>query len=84
MRYQFALRSHQTPDAYDRILTVGGPQDLSPIEAVGIFEETAGAPFARQFVSEAALMAQMEAASDPLAETFAKLHGEHLTLRQLA
>jgi len=73
-----AVRSHLTPDARNRILEVGGPHDLSPLEVVGIFEKVSGTPFERQFVPEAALLAQLESASDPLAEAFAKLQLEYV------
>ena len=73
---EFAVRAHQTPGAHNKTLLVGGPDDLSPLEVVGVFEETTGAPFERQFVPEEALLAQLETAADPLAETFAKLQLE--------
>jgi hypothetical protein len=57
---------------------VGGPQDLSPLEVVSIFEEVSGAPFERQFVPEEALLSQLDSATDPLAETFAKLQLEYV------
>jgi hypothetical protein len=57
---------------------VGGPQDLSPLEVVGIFEKVSGGPFERQFVPEDALLAQLDNASDPLAETFTKLQLEYV------
>jgi uncharacterized protein YbjT (DUF2867 family) len=73
---EFAARAHLTRAARDRILEVGGPQDLSPLEVVGIFEGVAGAPFERQFVPEEALLAQLDQAADPLTETFVKLQLE--------
>jgi uncharacterized protein YbjT (DUF2867 family) len=45
---ELAVRSHLTPGARNQILEVGGPQDLSPLEVVGIFEKAAGAPLERQ------------------------------------
>jgi uncharacterized protein YbjT (DUF2867 family) len=75
---EFAVCSHLTPGAHNRILDVGGPKDLSPLEVVGIFEEVSGAPFERQFVPEEALLAQLDSATDPLAETFAKLQLEYV------
>jgi len=74
---EFALRSHLTPAAYNRILDVGGPQDLSALDVVQIFEQASGAPFDRQFVPEEALLAQLSQANDPLSETFAKLQLEY-------
>ena len=73
---EFAVRSHLTPQARNRTLEVGGPHDLSPLEVVKIFEEVSGAPFERQFVPEEALLAQLDSATDPYAETFAKLQLE--------
>jgi uncharacterized protein YbjT (DUF2867 family) len=75
---ELAVRSHLTPDARNRILDVGGPQDLSPLEVVRIFEKVSGAPFERQFVPEEALLAQLDHASDPLSETFVKLQLEYV------
>src|SRR5205823_14702868 len=64
---EFAVRSHQTPGAANKTLLVGGPEDFGPLEVVAIFERVAGLPFERQFVSEEALLAQLENATDPLA-----------------
>ena len=75
---EVAVRAHLTPDARNRILEVGGAQDLSPLEVVRIFEEVSGAPFERQFVPEEALLAQLDHASDPLSETFVKLQLEYV------
>jgi NADH dehydrogenase len=75
---ELAVRSHLTPDARNRTLDVGGPQDLSPLEVVRIFEKVLGVPFERQFVPEEALLAQLENVSDPLSETFVKLRLEYV------
>jgi uncharacterized protein YbjT (DUF2867 family) len=72
-----AVRSHRIPPARNQILEVGGPQNLSPLQVVEIFEQVSGAPFERQFVPEAALLAQLDNASDPLQETFVKLQLEY-------
>jgi uncharacterized protein YbjT (DUF2867 family) len=74
---EFAVRSHQTSGVRNRILDVGGPQNLSPLEVVEIFEKVSGALFERQFVPEEALLAQLDQATDPLAETFVKLQLEY-------
>jgi uncharacterized protein YbjT (DUF2867 family) len=75
---EFAVRSHLTPGARNRILEVGGPQDLSPLEVVKIFEEVSGESFESQFVPEEALLTQLDRATDPYAETFAKLQLEYV------
>jgi len=64
---EYAVRSHLTPNARNRTLEVGGPQNLSPLDVVQIFERVSAASFERQFVPEGALLAQMNQATDPLA-----------------
>lgn len=74
---EYAVRSHLTPEARNQILDVGGPQDLTPMEVVAIFEKVSGAPFECQFVTEGALLTQLDNTTDPLAESFAKLQLEY-------
>jgi uncharacterized protein YbjT (DUF2867 family) len=75
---KFAVRCAATPGAHGRILEIGGPEDLSPLEVIAIFEQTTGNSFTVQHVPEEALLAQLESASDPLSETFCKLQLEYL------
>jgi uncharacterized protein YbjT (DUF2867 family) len=75
---EFAVRSHLTPGARNQILDVGGPQNLSPLEVVRIFEQVSGVPFERQFIPEEALLTQLDEATDALTETFAKLRLEYV------
>ncbi len=74
---EFAIRSHRTPLARNQHFDIGGPQDLSPLDVVAVFEKGTGEPFEKQFVPEFALLAQLEQANDPLAETFLKLQLEY-------
>ena len=74
---EFAARSHTVSGARNRILEVGGPQDLSPLDVVQIFERVSGSTFERQFVPEEVLVAQMNQTADPLSESFAKLQLEY-------
>jgi uncharacterized protein YbjT (DUF2867 family) len=74
---EFAVRSHLVPGARNRMLEIGGPQDLSPLDVIQRFERMSESPFERQFISEQALRAQMEQAADPLSESFAKLQLEY-------
>lgn len=55
------------------VIRLGGPEALSPLEVVRIFEEARGRPFDIRRVSEEQLRAQKEAATDPLQESFAGL-----------
>ena len=69
----FAVASLDNPAAKNRIIELGGPEALSPLEVVNIFEATKGKKFELQFVPEEALRAQKDAAQDPLSESFAAL-----------
>lgn len=60
------------PDARNAVLELGGPQTLTPKEAVRIFEEVSGAPFQVDHVPEAVLEEQLRAA-DPRARSLAGL-----------
>jgi uncharacterized protein YbjT (DUF2867 family) len=70
---EFAVRSLDAPPDTRETLELGGPDALSPLEVVRVFEQAADAPFAVQHVPEAALHAQHASATDPLARTFAAL-----------
>jgi uncharacterized protein YbjT (DUF2867 family) len=59
--------------ARDAVLELGGPEAMSPLEVVGIFEEISGHSFEKQFISEEDLHARKAAASNPLEQTFAGL-----------
>lgn len=54
-------------------LEIGGPEALSPLEVVGIFESESGRKFEVEHVPEEALRAQLAGASNPLEQTFAGL-----------
>ena len=69
----FAVAALDNPVAANKIIELGGPEALSPIEAVNIFETAKGTKFVLQFVPEEALKAQRDAAQDPLSESFATL-----------
>ncbi len=67
---QFAVASLENPAAQNAKLMIGGPEALSPLEVVHIFEQTGGRPFDLQFVPEGALAAQQAGATDPLEQSF--------------
>jgi uncharacterized protein YbjT (DUF2867 family) len=69
----FAVASLDNPAAKNRIIELGGPESLSPLEVVNIFEATKGTKFELQFVPEEAIRAQRDGAQDPLSESFAAL-----------
>jgi uncharacterized protein YbjT (DUF2867 family) len=70
---KFAVASLDNPKAENTVVKLGGPQALSPLEVVKIFEEMQGREFVVQRVPEEALKAQKTAASDPLTQSFAGL-----------
>lgn len=69
----FAIAALDNPAAKNKIIELGGPEALSPLEAVNIFETAKATKFALQFVPKEALEAQRDAAQDPLSESFATL-----------
>ena len=70
---RFAVASLDNPAAKNAVIGLGGPEALSPLEVVSIFEELRGETFNIQHVSEEQLRAQKEAATDSLPESFAGL-----------
>ena len=69
----FTAACVDNPAARNLILEIGGPDSLTPNEVVRIFEEKTGRKFDVQYVPEAALRAQYDAAADPMQRSFAAL-----------
>ena len=69
----FAVAALDNPAAKNKIIELGGPEALSPLEVVNIFETAKGTKFVLEFVPKEALEAQRNAAQDPLSESFASL-----------
>jgi uncharacterized protein YbjT (DUF2867 family) len=61
------------PAAERRTIEFGGPEAITPIEVVAIFERIGGRKFQVEHVPEAALVAQFETATDSMSKTFAAL-----------
>jgi uncharacterized protein YbjT (DUF2867 family) len=70
---KFAVASSGNPEAHNAVIELGGPEALSPLEVVQIFERLKGRKFDVQHVPEEALREQRESASDPLQQSFAGL-----------
>ena len=71
---EFAVESLDNPVARNAILELGGPEALSPLEVVKIFEGvTTGRPFTVNFVPVETLEVQKDSATDSLSEAFAAL-----------
>jgi NADH dehydrogenase len=70
---RFAVESLDNPAARNAILELGGPEALSQLQAVEIFEEASGQTFELQHVPVEALAEQQETATDPMQQSFAGL-----------
>lgn len=70
---KFAVQSLDNPVAQNATLELGGPEALTPLEAIRIFEEVGGQAFTVQHVPEEALAAQQRGATDPMEQSFAGL-----------
>jgi NADH dehydrogenase len=70
---EFAVATAKADERLDVVLEMGGPQPLSQLDAVRLFEQARGKKFDLEFVPESALEQQHRAATDPLQRTFAAL-----------
>jgi NADH dehydrogenase len=70
---QFAVTSLDHPAAHNATIDVGGPDALSPLEVIKIFEEVGGREFTVEHVPEETLKAQKASASGSLQESFPAL-----------
>ena len=70
---EFAAQSLTSPAARNAVLELGGPQALSPLEVVTIFEDAGKRPFQITCVPVEALQAQRAGATDSLSQSFAGL-----------
>ncbi len=68
-----AVASLDNATVRNSVLQLGGPEALSPLEVVSIFEKHAGNSFTIEHVPAAALQAQKAASTDSLSESFAAL-----------
>src|ERR1700675_4062560 len=70
------------------VLAVGGPEALTPLEVVKIFEEESGRRFEVETIPEANLREQLDSANDSLEKSFAKItlqyaHGDAIDMHWL-
>jgi uncharacterized protein YbjT (DUF2867 family) len=70
---EFAVQSLSNPAARNAVLELGGPEALSQLEAVAIFEQLLVRKFELEFVPEQQLVARRAAARNPVELTFADL-----------
>ena len=69
----FAVNALDNEALINKTIELGGPQQLSPLEVITIFEDQGGTKFQVTNVPEDALTAQKNSAKDPLSESFAAL-----------
>lgn len=70
---KFAVESITNPSAKNVVLELGGPDKLSQLDAVRIFERATGRKFEISKVPVEVLLAQMNSAADPMERSFAGL-----------
>ena len=70
---RFAVAALDNPAALDSVIPLGGPEALSPLEAVSVFENATGRTFSVEHVPEEALRQQKSATADPFEQSFAGL-----------
>ena len=70
---EFAVASLDNPAARNATIEIGGPEALSQLQVVQIFEELGGKPFEVEYVPESALAEQQATATDPMQQSFAGL-----------
>jgi len=82
---QFAVDSVGNSAAMNAVIELGGPEALSPLDAVRTFEGVTRRRFEVQHVPETALTEQWQAATDPLQKSFAAImlclaHGDPIDM----
>ena len=70
---KFAVAALDNPRAMNKVIKLGGPDALSPLEVVRLAEQAVGRKVVVQHVPEEALRAQHGAATDSLQQSFAAL-----------
>lgn len=85
---RFAVESLENPTAKNAILELGGPEQLSQLEAVKIFEEISGRKFEVQTIPEKTLQSQRDEATDPMQKSFSGLmlcvaHGDPVNMEEV-
>jgi uncharacterized protein YbjT (DUF2867 family) len=70
---KFAVESLENPKARNEILELGGPEKLSQLDAVKIFENVSVRKFEIQFIPKEALESQLNSATDPMQKSFSGL-----------
>jgi len=70
---RFAVESLENTAAQNAVLELGGPEQLSQLEAVKLFEKVSGRKFEVQTIPKEMLELQMNNATDPMQKSFSGL-----------
>jgi len=70
---KFAVECVSNPAAVNAELELGGPENISQLDAVKVFEEVMNKKFEVQHIPVEGLQAQLDSASDPMQKSFAGL-----------
>ena len=70
---EFAVQAVEKPAARNRVLELGGPDQLSPLDVVRIFERLTGRKYQITHISNETLRQQFASAPDAMQKTFAAL-----------
>lgn len=73
----FAVDCVTNTNVRNKMLPIGGPENLAPLQVIRTFEEISGKSFTIEHVPESVLLEQYNAANDPLAKSFAALMLEY-------
>ena len=68
-----AIAAGESPAGENQVLEIGGPEALTPLEVIQIFEQRGGKKFELDYISEQALVDAKAKATNPVEETFAGL-----------
>jgi uncharacterized protein YbjT (DUF2867 family) len=68
-----AIAAAESPAGENQVLEIGGPEALTPLEVIRIFEQRGGKKFELDYVPEEALVDAKVNAKNPVEETFAGL-----------
>jgi NADH dehydrogenase len=68
-----AIAAGESPAGENQVLEIGGPEALTPLEVIRIFEQRGGKKFELDYVPEQALVDAKAKATNPVEETFAGL-----------
>ena len=69
----YAVASLDCGAAQNRVLSVGGPENLAPVQVLQCFSDACGRTFKATHVHEDMLQKQYDTAADPLGKSFASL-----------